>query len=121
MHEFSAPYTPQQNRMVERKNCTLIEMARTILDEYKTLNRFWAEAINTTCHATNRIYLHNLIKKTSYELLNGNKTNISYFQVFRSKCMFFTKDQSLLNLLLKSMKVSCLVMIQTLTHIVFSM
>jgi transposase InsO family protein len=35
-HEFLAPYTPQQNGVAERKNRTLIEMARTILDEYKT-------------------------------------------------------------------------------------
>ena len=34
-HEFSAPYTPQQNGIVERKNRTLIEAARTMLDEYK--------------------------------------------------------------------------------------
>ena len=34
-HEFSVPYTPQQNRIVERKNRTLIEAARTMLDEYK--------------------------------------------------------------------------------------
>jgi transposase InsO family protein len=37
-HEFSAPYAPQQNGMAERKNRTLIEMAITMLDEYKTLN-----------------------------------------------------------------------------------
>jgi hypothetical protein len=42
-------------------------MARTMLDEYKTSDRFWAEAINTVCHATNRLYLHKLLKKTSYE------------------------------------------------------
>jgi transposase InsO family protein len=47
-HEFSSPYTPQQNGVVKRKNMTLIEMARTMLDEYKTSNRFWAEAVNTT-------------------------------------------------------------------------
>jgi hypothetical protein len=60
-------------------------MARTILDEYKTSDRFWAEAVNTTCHATNRLYLHKLLNKTSYELLTGNKPNISYFCVFGSK------------------------------------
>jgi hypothetical protein len=54
-------------------------MARTMLDEYKTSDQFWAEAINTTCHATNRLYLHKLIKKTSYELLTENKPNASYF------------------------------------------
>jgi transposase InsO family protein len=85
-HDFLAPYTPHQNGLAERKNRTLIEMKRTMLDEYKTSNRFWAEAINTTCHATNRLYLHKLLKKTSYELLIGNKPSVSYFRVFRSKC-----------------------------------
>jgi transposase InsO family protein len=78
-HEFLAPYTPQQNRVAENKNRTLIEMARTMLDEYKTSDRFWAETINTTCHATNRLYLHKLLEKTSYDLLIGNKLNVSYF------------------------------------------
>jgi transposase InsO family protein len=39
-HEFSAPYTLQQNGMAERKNKTLIESTRTMLDEYKTFNLF---------------------------------------------------------------------------------
>jgi transposase InsO family protein len=78
-HEFSALYTPQQNGVAKWKNHTLIEMARAMLDEYKTSDRFWAEAINTACRATNRLYLHKLLKKTSYELLASNKPNVSYF------------------------------------------
>jgi transposase InsO family protein len=39
-HEFLPPYTPQQNGVVERKNRTLIEMARIMFDEYKTSDRF---------------------------------------------------------------------------------
>jgi transposase InsO family protein len=39
-HEFSSPYTPQQNGVVERKNRTPLDMARTMLDEYKTPDRF---------------------------------------------------------------------------------
>jgi transposase InsO family protein len=39
-HGFSSHYTPQQNDVVERKNRTLLDMARTILDEYKTPDRF---------------------------------------------------------------------------------
>jgi hypothetical protein len=66
-------------------------MARTMLDEYKNLDRFWAEVINTACHGTNRLYLHKLLKKTSYELLTGNKPNVSYFQVFRSMCYILQK------------------------------
>jgi hypothetical protein len=85
------PYTPQQNEVAERKNRTLIEMARTILDEYKTSYRFWTEVINTACYATNRLYLHKLLKKTSYELLTDNKPNVSYFRVFRSKCYILQK------------------------------
>jgi transposase InsO family protein len=41
-HEFSSPYTPQQNDVVERKNRTILDMARTMLDEYKTPDQFWA-------------------------------------------------------------------------------
>jgi hypothetical protein len=90
-HEFLALYTPHQNGVAERKNRTLIEMVRTMLDEYKTSDRFWAKAINTTCHATNRLYLHKLLKKTSYDLLTGNKQNVSYFRVFKSKCYVLQK------------------------------
>jgi transposase InsO family protein len=77
MHEFSAPYTPQQNGEAKKKNHTLIEMARTILEKYKTSDQFWAEEINTAYHETNRLYLHKLLKKTFYELLTGNKPNVS--------------------------------------------
>jgi transposase InsO family protein len=84
-HEFSTPYTPQQNGAVERKNRTLIDMARTMLDEYKTSDLFWYEAINTACHVINRLYLHKKLKKTSYELLTSNKPKVSYFRVFGCK------------------------------------
>jgi transposase InsO family protein len=57
-HEFSSPYTPQQNDVVERKNRNLLDMARTMLDEYKTSVRFWVEAINTAFYSINRLYLH---------------------------------------------------------------
>jgi transposase InsO family protein len=69
---FSAPYTPQQMGVVERKNSMLIDMARTMLGEYKTPERFWSEAVNTSSHAINGIYLHRLLKEMSYELLTGD-------------------------------------------------
>jgi hypothetical protein len=90
-HEFFSPYTPQQNDVVERKNITLLDMARSMLDEYKTLDRFWAEAINTAYYSVNRLYLHRIVKKTSYELLTGKKPNVSYFRVFGSKCFILIK------------------------------
>jgi transposase InsO family protein len=90
-HEFSAPYTPQQNGVVEMKIRTLIDMARTMLGEYKTPERFWSEDMNTAYHAINRLYLHRLLKKTSYELLTGNKPNVFNFRVFGSKCYILVK------------------------------
>jgi hypothetical protein len=76
---------------VERKNRTLLDMARTMIDEYKTPDRFWVEAINTACYSINRLYLHGIRKKTSYELLTGKKPNVSYFRVFGSKCFILIK------------------------------
>jgi len=90
-HEFSAPYTPQQNGIVERKNRTLIEAARTMLDEYKTPDIFEAEAINTACHAINRLYIHKYLGKTPYEIITGNKPKVHYFRVFGCKCYILNK------------------------------
>jgi transposase InsO family protein len=78
-HEFSSPYTPRQNGVVGRKNRTLLDMVRTMLDEYKTPDQFWAEAINTACYSINRLYLHRILKKTSYKLLTGKKPNVFLF------------------------------------------
>ncbi|KAK1680292.1 hypothetical protein QYE76_041140 [Lolium multiflorum] len=71
-HEFSAPYTPQQNGVVERKNRTIIEMARTMLSEFNSPHNFWGEAISTAVHYSNRLFLRPLHNKTPYELLTGN-------------------------------------------------
>jgi transposase InsO family protein len=90
-HEPSAPYTPQQNGIVERKNHTLIEAPRTMLDEYKTPDSFWAEAINTACYAANCLYLHNYLNKTPYEIITGKKLSVHYFRVFGCKCFILNK------------------------------
>ncbi|KAK1606171.1 hypothetical protein QYE76_029844 [Lolium multiflorum] len=86
-HEFSAPYTPQQNGVVERKNRTIIEMARTMLSEFNSPHNFWGEAISTAVHYSNRLFLRPLHNKTPYELLTGNKPNVTYIRVFGCKCL----------------------------------
>ena len=90
-HEFLVPYTPQQNGVVKRKNRTLIEAARAMLDEYMTPTMYWAEAVNTACHAINHLYLHKKREKTAYELQTGKKPKVHYFRVFRSKCFILNK------------------------------
>ncbi len=94
-HQYSAPYTPQQNGVAERKNRTLVEMARSMLDEYKSPHSFWAEAVNTACHASNRLFLRTILEKTPYELLSGNKPNVKYFRVFGCKCFILNKRERL--------------------------
>jgi transposase InsO family protein len=84
-HQYSSPYTPQQNGVAEWKDRTLMDMARTILTEFKSLYNFWAKAINTAFHATNRLYLFKGLNKTPYEILTGNNPNIKYLRVFGCK------------------------------------
>ncbi|KAL8121277.1 hypothetical protein AgCh_018136 [Apium graveolens] len=85
-HEFSAPRTPQQNEVVERKNRTLQETARTLLHESKLPRKYWAEAVHTSCYVLNRVLIRPILLKTPYELLKKMTPNISYFRVFGSKC-----------------------------------
>ncbi|KAM0916349.1 hypothetical protein ACQ4PT_010232 [Festuca glaucescens] len=90
-HQYSAAYTPQQNGVAERKNRALMDMARSMLSEYKSRYDFWAEAISTACHSSNRLYLRKGLNKTPYEILTGHKPNISYFRVFGCKCFYKIK------------------------------
>jgi hypothetical protein len=62
---------PQQNGVVEHKNRTLVEMARTMLDEHKTHRRFWIEAINIARYISNQIFLCSLFNLTPFELHFG--------------------------------------------------
>ncbi|GJT84790.1 retrovirus-related pol polyprotein from transposon TNT 1-94 [Tanacetum coccineum] len=49
-HQTSTPRTPEQNDVVERRNRTLVEAARTMLSASKLLVFFWPEAIATACY-----------------------------------------------------------------------
>jgi len=86
IHEFSSPKTPQKNGVVERKNRTLQEMARTMIHENNLAKHFWAEAVNRACYVQNRIYIKPILEKTTYELFKGRRPNISYFHQFRCTC-----------------------------------
>ena len=61
-------------------------MARTMLKEYSLPYYFWAEATNTACYISNRVFKRKILNKTHYELWNGNKPKISYLRVFGCKC-----------------------------------
>ncbi|KAK2395594.1 putative mitochondrial protein [Trifolium repens] len=92
LHEFSSPRTPQQNGVVERKNRSLQEMARTMMHENNLAKFFWAEAVNTACYIQNRIYIRPILNKTTYELFRGRKPNISYFHQFGCTCYILNNN-----------------------------
>ncbi|GJV15125.1 retrovirus-related pol polyprotein from transposon TNT 1-94 [Tanacetum coccineum] len=85
-HNTSVPRSPQQNGVVERRNRTLMEAARTMLIFAKAPLFLWAEAVATACYTLNRSLIHTLHGKTYYELLKGKKPELKYFRVFGSLC-----------------------------------
>ncbi|WVZ93941.1 hypothetical protein U9M48_039890 [Paspalum notatum var. saurae] len=90
-HQFSSPYTLPQNGVVKRKNRTLVEMARTMLDEHRTPRHFWAEAVNTACYITNRIFLQAFLGKTSYEHRFGRQPSVKHLRAFGCRCFVLKK------------------------------
>ncbi|GJU31057.1 ribonuclease H-like domain-containing protein [Tanacetum coccineum] len=81
--EFSVARTPQQNGVVERKNRTLIEAARTMLADSKLPTTFWAKVVNTACYVQNRVLVIKPHNKTPYELFLGRKPALSFMRPFR--------------------------------------
>nr|GEX28499.1 Gag-Pol polyprotein [Tanacetum cinerariifolium] len=78
--------TPQQNGVVERRNRTLVEAARTMLIFSCAPLFLWAEAIATACFTQNRFIIHRCFNKMPYELINDRKSNISFLHVFEALC-----------------------------------
>jgi transposase InsO family protein len=62
-HQFSSPYVACQNGVVERKDRSLCEMARTMLNEHRTQRRYWAEAVNTAFHVWEPVFSQGLLER----------------------------------------------------------
>nr|GFC23249.1 integrase, catalytic region, zinc finger, CCHC-type, peptidase aspartic, catalytic [Tanacetum cinerariifolium] len=77
---------PHQNGVVERRNRTLIEAARTMLIYAQAPLFLWAEAVATTCFTQNRSIVRLRHGKTPYELMHGKQPDLSYFHVFGALC-----------------------------------
>ncbi|GJV61226.1 retrovirus-related pol polyprotein from transposon TNT 1-94 [Tanacetum coccineum] len=81
-HQKSVPRTPQQNGVVERRNRTLVEAARTMMIFSKALMFLWAEAVATACYTQNRSLIHTRHNKTPYELVHDKKHDLTFLRVF---------------------------------------
>ena len=93
--EFSAPKTPQQNGVVERKNRVIQEMARGMLNNKSMAKSFWGEAVNIACHTLNRVYFGLDTKKIPYELWRGKKPVVKYLRIFGSDCYILRDCENL--------------------------
>nr|GFD40723.1 Gag-Pol polyprotein [Tanacetum cinerariifolium] len=85
-HQVSSVRTPQQNGVVERKNQTLVEAARTMLIFSRAPLFLWAEAITTACFTQNRSIIHRRFNKIPYELINSRKPDIPFLHAFGTLC-----------------------------------
>ncbi|GJV78896.1 retrovirus-related pol polyprotein from transposon TNT 1-94 [Tanacetum coccineum] len=74
------------NGVVERRNRTLVEAARTMLIFSKAPMFLWAEAVATACYTQNRSLIHTRHCKTPYELVHDKKPDLTFFRVFGALC-----------------------------------
>nr|GFA51895.1 retrovirus-related Pol polyprotein from transposon TNT 1-94 [Tanacetum cinerariifolium] len=85
-HKTSVAHSPQQNGVVERRNRTLIETARTMLIYAQALLFLWAEAMATACFTQNRSIIRLRHGKIPYELLHNKLPDLSFFHMFGALC-----------------------------------
>nr|GFC62527.1 retrovirus-related Pol polyprotein from transposon TNT 1-94 [Tanacetum cinerariifolium] len=85
-YETSVARSPQQNGVVERRNRTLIEAARTMLIYAKVPLFLWVEAVATACFTQNRSIICLRHGKTPYELMHSKLPDLSFFHMFGALC-----------------------------------
>nr|GEU57293.1 hypothetical protein [Tanacetum cinerariifolium] len=85
-HETSVARSPQQNSVVERRNRTPIEAARTMLIYAQAPLFLWAEAVAIACYTQNRSIVRLRHDKTPYELLYNKLPDLSFLHVFSALC-----------------------------------
>ena len=85
-HEITAPYSPEQNSVIERDNRTVVECARSMLHHRSLPLEFWGEAVNTAVYILNRVSSRTLHGATPYTKWYGEPPDVSYFREFGSLC-----------------------------------
>nr|GFA08019.1 Gag-Pol polyprotein [Tanacetum cinerariifolium] len=94
-HQTSIARKPEQKGVVERRNRTLVEAARTMLSAAKVPLFFWAEAIATSCFTQNRSLVIPRHEKTPYHIINNRKPYVKFFHIFGSFCYIVRDGENL--------------------------
>lgn len=87
VHQYKAPYTPQQNGKAERINRTIIEKARCLMIDAGMDKKLWAEAVSTAAHIYNKTESRVLNYRSPEEVFSNRKPNLKYMQVFGASAM----------------------------------
>ena len=90
---LTVPRSPQQNGIAERKNRTILDMARSMLKSKHLPKEFWAEAVDTAVYLSNRSPTRSVWGKTPQEAWNGRKPGISHLRVFGSVAHVHVPDE----------------------------
>nr|GFB64183.1 hypothetical protein [Tanacetum cinerariifolium] len=90
-HQTLTARTPEQNGIVERRNRTLVEAARTMLSASQLPLFFWDEAIAIACYTQNRFIIIPTHGKTPYHIINDRKPSIKHLYIFGCIC-YITRD-----------------------------
>nr|GEW11568.1 hypothetical protein [Tanacetum cinerariifolium] len=101
-HETSIARSLQQNGVVERRNRTLIEAARTVLIYANASLLLWEEAVATACYTQNRSIIRLHHRKTPYKLLHQKPPDLSFLHVFGALCYPTNDNENLGKLLPKA-------------------
>jgi hypothetical protein len=88
-HQTTPAYTPQLNDVAERKNRTILDMARSLLKAKKLPKQYWAEAVSCAVYLLNRCPTRSLQAVTPQEAWSGHKPSVTHLRVFG--CVAYAK------------------------------
>lgn len=93
-HKLSVLYCSPQNGVSERKNRTIVEMARTMLSDVSLHKHFWGETALTATYLINCLPIEaNNNNMTLYELCNNKIPNRSNIRTFGCKACVYAQNE----------------------------
>ncbi|GJW88831.1 ribonuclease H-like domain, reverse transcriptase, RNA-dependent DNA polymerase [Tanacetum coccineum] len=90
--QLTAPYSPQQNGVVERRNRTIMSATRCMMKATNMPQNFWAEAVRHAIYILNSVPTKALEDITPYEAIKQRKPNLENLKVFG--CIAYAKVPS---------------------------
>jgi hypothetical protein len=88
--QHTAPYSPQQNGVVERRNGTVVATARTMLKAKGLPGWFWGEAVNTAVYVLTRCPMKSIDDMTPFEAWHGRKPAVHHLRTFG--CIVYVRN-----------------------------